>query len=240
MSDIPVSQILFVVVMGILLLIVAPVFESRTGKSLTEIFFGIRRKSRRKKEEENTTKKEPRINNGTKGELLSFLSQMIRFAQKNGMQMVVPGSVVYKGETSKLSALLVTPGGVIGLYCLGFGGKITGTKDPAPWKQHINGEDRTFESPVKACRKQQQLVQAAMEEAGIPGHVDVVAVFTNARATLYSIPSGVYSQSGFLDYIRSTSALRNGDLDVAKTAQALAVLADVKAKKNSSAKRRSS
>lgn len=238
MSDIPVSQILFVVVMGILLLIVVPVFETRTGKSLTEIFFGIRRKPRAGQENGAAPKKEPRINNGTKGELLSFLSRMIRFANKNGMQMVVPGSVVYKGETSRLSALLVTPGGVIGLYCLGFGGKITGTKDPAPWKQHINGEDRTFENPVKICREQQKLVQSAMEEAGISGHVDVVTVFTNARATLYSIPSGIYSQSSFMDHIKSTSSLRNGDLDVARTAQALAVLADVKTKKNAARKKK--
>jgi len=231
MSEMPVSQILFVVVMGILLLVVVPIFESRTGKSLTEIFFGIKRKPRGGAEKTEAVKKEPRINNGTKGELLSFLSQVIRFANKNGMQMVVPGTVVYGGETSKLSGLLVTPGGIIGLYCLGFGGKITSVQSPAPWRQHINGEDRTFPNPKDVCKEQQRLVQSAMEEAGVSGHVDVVTVFTNARADLYSTPSGVYTESSFMDHLKSTGSLKNGDLDVEKTAKALAKLAGIEDKK---------
>ena len=230
MWDSPFIQAILLVVLGILLVMVVQIFERRTGKSLTEMFFGIKRKSR-KGQEKQAVKKEPHVSNGTKGELLSFLSNMIRLASKNGMQMVVPGAVAYQGEAARLSGLLVTPGGIIGLYCLGFGGMVTPIKSPAPWKQHINGEDRTFPNPKDVCKEQQKLVQAAMEEAGIPGHVDVVTIFTNPRVSLVSRPSGVYTEQSFIEHIQSTSSLKNGDLDVEKTAKALAKLAGIEDKK---------
>lgn len=240
MSEIPVSQLLFIVVMGVLLLLIVPVLEARTGKSLTELLFGFRRKSERTgKQPASQGKKEPRINNGTKGELLAFISQLIRFAGKNGMQVVAPGMVTWKGKTTRLSALLVTPGGITGIYCLGFGGRITGAREPASWRQHINGEDKTFPNPLTACREQEELLRAAMADAGIHGDVDVVTVFTNPRATLCEVPSSrIYSQSDFMTYLRETSALRNGDLDVKETAQKLAVLADVKGKREEAKNRK--
>jgi hypothetical protein len=240
MSEFPVSQLIIIAIMAVLLILVVPVIESRTGKSLTEILFGVRRKkSKNGSDGASVPAKEPRINNGTKGELMSFLSKLIRFAGKNGMQTVTPAIFSYKGKTSRLAALLVTPGGVIGVFCQGYGGTITGALEPAAWKQHINGEDRTFENPLKVCREQQNLMQEAMQAAGIEGTVDVVAVFTNARATLREIPSSrIYSQDAFMDHLRSTSALRNGSLDVEKTAKALAEMVDIKGKKESKNKKR--
>ena len=239
MSEIPVSQLLFIVVMGVLLLLIVPVFEARTGKSLTELLFGFRRKSDRTKGQTTVKGKEPRINNGTKGELLAFVSQLIRFAGKNGMQVVAPGTVTWKGKTTRLSALLVTPSGITGIYCLGFGGRITGVKEPASWRQHINGEDKTFPNPLTACREQEELLREAMADAGIHGDVDVITVFTNPRATLCEVPSSrIYSQSGFMEHLRETSALRNGNLEVKETAQKLAVLADVKGKKEEAKNRK--
>ena len=232
MSEIPVSQLIFIVVMGVLLLLIVPVIESRTGKSLTELLFGFRRKSQRTQDKEGTPAKagkEPRINNGTKGELLSFISQLITFARKNGMQVVAPGTVTYNGNTARLSALLVTPGGVTGIYCLGFGGTITGTREPHSWRQHINGEDKTFPNPLTACQEQKKILQGAMDNAGIRAEADVVTVFTNPRATLCQIPSSrIHSQPDFMKYLKETSALRNGSLDVKETARQLAGLADVK------------
>ena len=237
MSEIPVSQLIFVVVMGVLLLLIVPVIESRTGKSLTQLLFGFRRKSERTAA--SASGKEPRINNGTKGELLSFISQLIRFAGKNGMQVVAPGTITYKGKTSRLSALLVTPSGITGIYCLGFGGTITGAKEPNSWKQHINGENKTFPNPLTACREQEEIVRGAMAEAGIRGDMDVVIVFTNPRATLREVPSSrIYSQFGLLEHLKDTSALRNGSLDVKDTAKKLAVLADVKGLKERAKKRK--
>ena len=46
MNNIPVKEIAFILVMAVLLLIVAPIFQSRTGKDLLEILFGIRRKKK--------------------------------------------------------------------------------------------------------------------------------------------------------------------------------------------------
>lgn len=235
MSELPVKQMLFIAVMAVLLMIIVPILQSRTGKSMTELLFGVRKKQ--KKEKENSAPvREPRINNGTKGELTAFVAQLLRFTQKNGMRLVAPGTIAYKGQTARVTAFIVAPSGIIGIYCLGFGGKITGVEEPAPWKQHMNGEDKTFENPLKVCREQQQLIRSAMDEAGIAGDLDIVTVFTNARASLYSIPSSrIYTQKNFMDHLSSTSSLRNGSLDVNKTAQDLAVLADVKGKRNSKA-----
>ena len=157
----------------------------------------------------------------------------------SGMQVVAPGTITYKGKTSRLSALLVAPSGVTGIYCLGFGGTITGAKEPNSWKQHINGENKTFPNPLTACREQEEIVRGAMAEAGIRGDMDVVIVFTNPRATLREVPSSrIYSQFGLLEHLKDTSALRNGSLDVKDTAKKLAVLADVKGLKERAKKRK--
>lgn len=233
MNNIPVKEIAFILVMAVLLLIVAPIFQSRTGKDLLEILFGIRRKKKDGPEMlVPKPEKEPRINNGTKGELTAFVAQLLRFTNKNGMRLVAPGTIAWQGKVARITAFVVTPGEeIIGVYCLGFGGKITGMPEPQPWKQHINGEDRTFENPLTVCKREQELVQAAMDANGIKGNLTMVTVFTNARATLYSVPSSrIYTQKAFMDHL-TTQALRNGSMDVNEVAKALAALVQLPEKK---------
>lgn len=229
MSELPISQILLIVLLAVLLLIIMPIFQSRTGKSLSEVLFGVRPK-KKQDEKHKAPAREPRINNGTKGELTAFVAQLLRFAGKNGMRLVAPGTVEYKGEKARLTAFLVAPGGVVGIYCLGFGGTITKDDKPSPWRQHINGEDRTFENPEAVCQKQRQLVVKAMEEAGIQAPLTIVTVFTNARAALVSPPEGVYTPKSLTAYLKENRELKSGGVDMEKTARELAVLAGIKKK----------
>lgn len=233
MTQITPGQIAFVVVMAILLMFVLPMIQSRTGKNITEILFGFKRKSDTRVQTQ-TNKREPRINNGTKGELTAFVAQLIKFASKNGMHLVAPGTVKHNGKTARLTAILVAPGGITGIYCLGFGGTISphsksAPADPSrPWRQHINGEDLTFENPMKVCQEQYHILQGALEEAGITADLKIVTVFTNARATLLSAPSLVFTQKMFLNYLYENKDLKNGSLDAHQVALTLADLAGVK------------
>ncbi len=239
MSD-TTKQLLFVVIMAILLLLVVPIFESRTGKSFTELFFGIRKKKRAASGAQTAAKKEPHINNGSKGELTAFVAQLIRFANKYKLRLVAPGTVEYQGKTARLTSILVAPGGMIGIYCLGYGGEIgPGDRENDPWKQHMNGQDTTFDNPVLVCQDQYKLVASAMEAAGIQGSIKIVTVFTNPRATLHSYPASVYTQKRFMEELKGNTALRSGTLDIEKTALALADLANVKKREQEAAKKRS-
>ncbi len=240
MSDISLKQILMITAIAVLLFVLLPILEKRTGKNLTEMIFGVRRKHSPSSGQESGSgaKKEPKISNGTKAELTSFVAQMLRFATKYKMRLVAPGTVEYEGTEARLTCLLVAPGGIIGVYCLGFSGDIKPAGSPHPWKQHINGQDLTFANPIKVCQEQYELVSAAMRQAGVEGNLKVVAVFTNPKANLQSYPASVYTQQRFMDYLKENQGLKNGTLDVEKTALALADLAKIKEKNEAQKKRK--
>lgn len=221
MSD-PTKQAFLLIIIAVFIFIVLPALERRTGKNLRGLLFGVKKK---KTDQDDVPKKGPVIKNGTRGELTFFVSQLLKFAGKNHMRLVAPGRVEYQGKTALLTALLVAPGGIIGVYCLGFGGDIYPSGKSAPWRQHRNGQDSTFDNPVKICKEQCRFVSEAMKDAGIEGDLKVVTVFTNLKAVLHSCPSDVYTQGGFLQYLRENAALREGSLDVKETALALARLA---------------
>lgn len=239
MSDISLNQIIMIAAIAVLLFVLLPLLEKRTGKNLTEMIFGVRRRGSRsaKQPEASKQKAEPKISNGTKAELTSFVAQMMRFAARNKMHLVAPGTVEYEGKEARLTCLLVAPGGIIGVYCLGFGGDIKPAGSPYPWKQHINGKDLTFTNPIKACQEQYDLVTAAMKQAGVEGTLKVVTVFTNPKANLLSHPASVYTQQQFMEYLKENEALKNGTLDAEKTALALADLAKIQEKKKNQKKK---
>lgn len=234
MEEIGSNQFLFVAVLVFLMMIIIPIVQKRTGRDLSQILFGIKSRKSRDKEEAVKVTGEPRVRNGTKNELTIFVASLLRFTSKNGMRLVAPGTVSHSGKTARLTALVVAPGGIVGVYCLGFGGTIApgDGKAPAgktaPWRQHINGEDKTFDNPVKACEEQKELIKTAMEQAGIVAPLRVVTVFTNAQATLQSTPAFVYSPKSFLKYLKEEPTLKSGSLDINKTAQTLARLAGIK------------
>ena len=234
MEEIGSNQFLFVAVLVFLMMIIIPIVQKRTGRDLSQILFGIKSRKSRDKEEAVKVTGEPRVRNGTKNELTIFVASLLRFTSKNGMRLVAPGTVSHSGKTARLTALVVAPGGIVGVYCLGFGGTIApgDGKAPAgntaPWRQHINGEDKTFDNPVKACEEQKELIKTAMEQAGIVAPLRVVTVFTNAQATLQSTPAFVYSPKSFLKYLKEEPTLKSGSLDINETAQTLARLAGIK------------
>ena len=234
MEEIGSNQFLFVAVLVFLMMIIIPIVQKRTGRDLSQILFGIKSRKSRDKEEAVKVTGEPRVRTGTKNELTIFVASLLRFTSKNGMRLVAPGTVSHSGKTARLTALVVAPGGIVGVYCLGFGGTIApgDGKAPAgktaPWRQHINGEDKTFDNPVKACEEQKELIKTAMEQAGIVAPLRVVTVFTNAQATLQSTPAFVYSPKSFLKYLKEEPTLKSGSLDINETAQTLARLAGIK------------
>ncbi|MCI8659291.1 MAG: hypothetical protein HFG54_03430 [Lachnospiraceae bacterium] len=234
MEEIGSNQFLFVAVLVFLMMIIIPVLQKRTGKDLTQMLFGIKSRKAFEGRESIKATKEPRVRNGTKSELTSFVAQLLRFTSKNGMRLVAPGTISHNGKTARLTALVVAPGGIIGIYCLGFGGTISpgDPKAPAgkasPWRQHINGEDKTFDNPIKACEEQKELIQAAMEQAGIHTQLTVLTVFTNAQAMLQATPAFVYNPKNLLQYLKDEPSLKSGSLDIHGTAQTLAKLAGIK------------
>lgn len=218
-----------------LLFLAGIILYSRYGKHRDKdwmgMIFGI--SSRKKTETEKKTKpSKPKEKNDTKTELTLFASEILKTASKNGMRVVMPGIVDHKGESSRLTAFLISPRGITGVYCLGFGGSIQAGEGEKPWKQLMNGEEKQIENPLVVCRQQQELVEAAMKEAGILADLEVVAVFTNSSVKLSMNPSArVYTKKDFLAHIRDTDALKRGSLDVEKVTKEMAALADIEGRK---------
>lgn len=231
MTDVSAQQNIILIVS--ILFVAALVLYSRFGKGknkdLAEKVFGIKMKT---KETDEKKPARPKEKNGTKADLTLFASELLRVASKNGMRVVLPAIVEYKGQSSRLTAFLVSPSGVLGIFCVGFGGTVKSSGEKEDWKQRINGEDKTIANPLVSSRQQYELVKAAMDEAGIKAEFDVVVVFTNPAVKLEMPPSAsVYTSKAFFDHIKNTDALKRGELDVEKITQDLAVLADIKGKK---------
>ncbi|MCD8369041.1 MAG: hypothetical protein LUC94_01685 [Clostridiales bacterium] len=225
MKDVSISEFIFVILLGILILVVIPYVRSVTGKSMREILLGSGGLFKKRSTVVQTpVKKQRPATNSTKNDITIFASRLVRFASRNGMRTVLPGMIAFNGETARTMALLVAPGGVVGVYCLGFGGTITPKKGAAEWTQHINGETKTIPNPVRVCQEQYRLIRAAMDSLNLAGNLRVVAVFTNTKVELSSIPPDVYTVSSFLEYLSNAQMLREGTLDVKGTADALATL----------------
>ena len=234
-EEISTGQIVFMAVMAVLLFIVIPMIQSRTGKSMSQLFFGISRKKEKQDDagrERKTGSRGPKQCNGTKNDLTIFVSRLLRFANKHGMGVVAPGMVEHNGKTARLVAFLVAPSGVMGIYCLGFGGTITPGGESEPWKQYMNGQDLAFRNPLEAGREQYDLVRAAMDAIGFKGNLDIVTVFTNPRVSLTSVPSAlIYTQKQFMEYLKHMDSLKQGNLDVKNTVRILGELVKIEDKK---------
>ena len=224
------SQILPVVILAILLLLILPMYKSRTGRDFSEVLIG-----KLKKEPLGADKgpqREPHLNNGTAGDLRYFLSSLISVALKKKMKVVAPGRIRYKGKTAEVTAFLVHKSGITGILCLGYNGSIRPAEaDDSKWTQHMNGQDIPFDDPLSVRQKCYDIVKPALEGAGIDAPLDFVTVFTTNGVKLdYRIASmeGIFYRNRYIDHIRrNAGTLNTGTLDVFDTAARLAKLAGI-------------
>lgn len=225
------GQIIFVVLLALLLVFVLPMLQSRTGKSLGELFFGSRKGPLGGPAGTPRPRREPRLSNGTKGELTAFVARLLRFANGHGMALVCPGSIRHDGQTSILTAILVTPSRIIGIHCMGFAGTITPAGGNSPWKQHINGQDLTFDNPAAEAQKQLKLLRSAAGQARLTAPSDVITVFTSRKASFPGgMPDKVFLLEEFFTALKEDEALQKGSLDVRAASLVLAELAGIKKK----------
>ncbi|MCD8084261.1 MAG: hypothetical protein LUE86_12345 [Clostridiales bacterium] len=226
MSDYTNDEFFLIALLGIVMLAAVFYFRSRSGQSPRQILFGSRF-GQGEGSGVGIMRRKRRAENGTRNELTSLAGHLVRFASMNGMRLIAPAAIVHEGQMARTTALLVAPGGILGIYCLGFGGTVTPKIGAAEWAQQINGEDRSFRNPLASCKEQRRLIQSAMDSLGLAGDVRVVAVFTNPHVTLTSVPADVYPVKDFMKYLAQEESLRKGTIDVMKTAEALTALVPI-------------
>ena len=187
-------NILVVVVLALILLLILPMVAARNGtKSFTQALMApLHRKKKRGPlglEVEPEKKPERHVNNSMQGELTAIVSQLITFTKRQHYTLVYPGTIQEDGQLTTTLALVVTPGGVVGLNCFGFAGEIRpGDQPNDQWRQHINHTDNRIPNPVTTSEKQQVLLRRAMDRAGLSGiPVEVIAVFTSKEARLTGV-----------------------------------------------------
>lgn len=223
------SQILTVCILAILLLLILPMYKSRTGRDFSEIIFGRKKNPLGAVTE---SKNEPHLNNGTAGDLKYFLTSLIKTAMRKKMKVVAPGCINYKGKTADVTAFLVHKSGVTGIACLGFNGTIRQAADgKGDWIQHMNGKDIPFSNPLAEREKYMQIVKPAFEKAGIDVPLDFVTVFTTNGVNLENSIAdldNIFYRNRYTDYIsKNADALSDGTLDVDSTAKKIAELVGI-------------
>ena len=202
-------NILVVVVLALILLLILPMVAARNGtKSFPQALMApLHRKKKRGPlglEVEPEKKPERHVNNSMQGELTAIVSQLITFTKRQHYTLVYPGTIQESGQLTTTLALVVTPGGVVGLNCFGFAGEIhPGDQPNDQWRQHINHTDNRIPNPVTASEKQQVLLRRAMDKAGLSGiPVEVIAVFTSKEARLTGISAQkCFDRDGMIAYL---------------------------------------
>ncbi|MBR2257851.1 MAG: hypothetical protein IJ899_11100 [Blautia sp.] len=178
---------LTIILILLFVLILLPVMLAKiTGSNPMEMFFGGRvRGTAFDKQNKEKEKKVPKVRNGSRQDLIQFLSLLTTFARKRRFPLMLPGTVAYEGETATLSAIMVTRAMVIGFNCFGYGGTVTAGDNDEDWVQ-LRGEEKvTVESPTVKNAKQKELVEKILAAEGrkdIP--VEIFGVFTNPDVTL--------------------------------------------------------
>lgn len=213
-------NILVVVVLALILLLILPMVAARNGsKSFIEALMApLHRKKKRGPlglEMEPEKKTERHVNNSMHGELTSIVSQLITFTKRMHYTPVYPGTIQVGGELTTTLALVVTPGGVVGLNCFGFAGEIRPGDQPTDqWRQHINHTDNRIPNPITASEKQQALLRRAMDKAGLSGiPVEVIAVFTSKEAQLSGLSGQrCFDRDGMIAYLEQEK-FRSGPVD---------------------------
>lgn len=162
-------NILVVVVLALILLLILPMVAARNGtKSFTQALMApLHRKKKRGPlglEVEPEKKPERHVNNSMQGELTAIVSQLITFTKRQHYTLVYPGTIQEGGQLTTTLALVVTPGGVVGLNCFGFAGEIRpGDQPNDQWRQHINHTDNRHPEP---CHHQRKAAGAAAPRHG--------------------------------------------------------------------------
>ena len=164
-------------------------------------------------------KREPWQSNSRSQDLKSLISTLLIFVRRNHLGLVYPGTVVWKGKTAGLLAIVVMKSEVVGLNCFGYGGTITQTDKG--WKQHMNGADLEIPDPISGNRKQYELVRAMMDDNGmkeIP--LRVLAVFTSRTLTLKTRhPREVMDTEQLIRHLKESAASQEDTLDPDETAR---------------------
>jgi len=139
-------NILVVVVLALILLLILPMVAARNGtKSFTQALMApLHRKKKRGPlglEVEPEKKPERHVNNSMQGELTAIVSQLITFTKRQHYTLVYPGTIQEGGQLTTTLALVVTPGGVVGLRISGM------TGDAAPTVETDLGNVQCVRAP---------------------------------------------------------------------------------------------
>ena len=225
--------ILYVIIAAVLIVIPA-VLAKKTGQNPVELLFGERasrmfsgKKDKKKEEKEEKAGKadaaSKRETNSSRNDLMDLVSHLATIARKNHFRLIVPGVFMAGEETTVLTAVLITRSMAVGINCFGFGGTVQGEAGDAEWKQTLNGEKNSFPSPVFKNRKQRELLQKILADAGqgdVP--VEIIGVFTSPSVRLsVSTKTNCYKKDAFYAYLQKDRFMADNGVDPGKVEKAL-------------------
>ncbi len=180
------------------------------------------------------TAKKPAERNGNDDDIAIFADRLMRFAKREKIRLIMPGIISCNGTVTQLSAILVGHGGILGVYCIGYGGTITIPSDvnAENWQQEINGRTRNIRNPLRNCRKLNGEVEAAMAALAMPVHMRTVPVFTTPKVSLHPVPQNVFTTDSFFYYLDNADWVGEGSLNmdaIADDLQAMVPMDELKA-----------
>lgn len=235
------SNMIYTYIIIALVLIVLPIVLGRlTGRNPMEIMFGERVNNTlfgRRKKKDSSGKEATGTEGGkeagkdafhaqknsSRQDLMRTISALLSYARRNGFYCIVPGTLARGEEVASLAAVVVTRNSVLGFNCFGYGGTVTAVPGDGDWKQVLNGEETKIPSPVEKNRRQKEILDAVLKEAGYPEiRTEIFGVFTAADVKLKDHRgTRCYAQKGMMEALKGNQFLREGGINPKEVGKAL-------------------
>lgn len=219
-------QRIFPFILAIILIFLIPMLASSQGMTYGEFvrsLFGHLSKFRprdpaekmQEQQRRNQNRREPKVFNGHKNELIQLVSTLTVFARRNNLGLIYPGTIEYNGKTGNLVCILVTRHEAIGINCFGFGGAIRESEGLKDWKQHMNGQDGWIPNPLVLNKTQRELARRALDHNGMMDvPFRVFAIFTNKNVVVNTTHTDeVFTTEELIRKLRSIVGSEGHDFD---------------------------
>lgn len=237
-------KMLPVYIIIILVLIVIPILLGRRlGRSPLEVLFGEQANNlffRKKKNGTNADsedakgspgkqgkkrKKETVQKNSSRQELMTAISAFLTYGRRNHFYVIVPGTLMHEDKVASLAAIIVTKGQVLGFNCFGYGGTVHAGFGDDDWRQVLNGEEKTIDSPVVRNRNQREILDAVLKECGyLNMPTEIYGVFT-AAGTILKDHKNTHccTQKAMMEILKGDRFMEDKGIDPVKVGKALEV-----------------
>ena len=220
----PLETIILFSIIAVVLLGIPVLLGRKFGADPMDLLFGDKSRrrlfGRNKNEDEAEEGKDggsgrgPKEKNSSRQDLMKTISDLLSYGRRNRFYCIMPGTLMNGDDVASLAVVIVTRNRVMGFNCFGYGGTVWAGSGDDDWRQVINGEEITVESPIVKNRRQKEILDAVMRECGHPETpTDIYGIFTAPDVVLKAHRNTrCFTRKTMLEILKENRYLQDGGI----------------------------